>query len=74
MELSHWTEAQQQQLFEEYFGSGPATCPVCSEEVEMIMSHLGRTVTLLVYCSACSNKATITRELPRQGPLHKAAA
>jgi hypothetical protein len=64
-----WTEEEQQKLFDIYFSSGPGVCPVCSQEVNMVMSYLGQTVTLLMTCDGCSNKAQVNRLLPLQGPL-----
>jgi len=39
-----WTLEERQTLFDDYFGSSPGICPVCAQEVSMLMSHLGRTV------------------------------
>jgi hypothetical protein len=68
--LRKWTEAEEQKLFDDYFSPLAGICPVCAHEVCMVMSHLGQTITLLLKCEGCSNKATVTRILPIEGRLH----
>jgi len=67
----HWTLEEQGRLFDVYFGPSPGICPVCAQEVCMVMSNLGRTVTLLLSCDGCNNKARVSRSLPLDGPLHR---
>lgn len=74
MAQRHWTRGEQQRLFDDYFGAAAGVCPVCSEEVLMIMSHLGPSVTLLLSCEGCGNKAAVTREAPLQAAPRDAAA
>jgi hypothetical protein len=64
-----WTQGEQERLFDSYFSDVPGICPVCSQEVSMLMS-LGSTVTLLLRCEGCDNKATVSRALrmPRHVP------
>ena len=68
-----WTCEERQKLFDEYFGPSTAICPICSHEVSILMSNLGRTVTLLMTCEGCNNRASVNRSLPVQGPLHLTA-
>lgn len=62
--LRVWTEEEKETLFETYFSSSPGICPVCSQEVAMIMSELGCTVGILMTCGGCDNKAHVNRPLP----------
>jgi hypothetical protein len=61
-----WTPEQEEQLFDIYFSSGPGICPVCAHEVCMMLTQLGRTVTILLSCTGCGNKASVNRQLPVQ--------
>jgi hypothetical protein len=65
-----WTQDEQEELFDSYFSAVPGICPVCSQEVTMLMSYLGSTVTLLLRCEGCDNKATVRRKvgMPRHVP------
>lgn len=56
-----WTREERQNLFHDYFGTSPGICPVCGHEVSMVMSNLGRTVTLLLSCDGCDNKTQVNR-------------
>jgi hypothetical protein len=69
MERRPWTDEEQQKLFDDYFGPVAGICPVCAHEVNMLMSYLGSTITLLFTCDNCGNKASVNRVLPTQGPL-----
>ena len=66
-----WTREEQDNLFDIYFGPSAGICPVCAHEVCMVMSNLGRTVSLLLSCEGCDNKARVSRILPLDGPLHR---
>ena len=65
-----WTREEQQKLFDVYFGPLPGLCAVCGTEVCMIMTQMGRRVSLSLSCEGCGNKAIVSRDLPLQGPLH----
>lgn len=58
-----WTEAEQQRLFDDYLGTSPGVCPVCGDEVGMVMSCLAERVKLLLTCQGCGNKASVARAL-----------
>ena len=60
-----WTKSDQENLFEDYLRSAPGYCPVCSFLVRMTMSKLGKTVTLLLTCEGCGNKASVSRAASR---------
>ena len=66
-----WTPEEQDYLFDVYFGPSPGICPVCVHEVCMVMTNIGRTVTLLLSCDGCNNKARVSRSLPLDGPLQR---
>jgi hypothetical protein len=66
-----WTREEQDNLFDVYFGPLAGVCPVCAHEVCMVMSNLGRTVTLLLSCDGCDNKAHVSRILPLDGSVHR---
>jgi formate dehydrogenase maturation protein FdhE len=74
MEARKWTKAEQERLFDDYFGPSEGMCPVCGEKVCMLMSYLGRTVTLLLSCNVCRNKVEVNRALPLEGPIKRVAA
>ena len=56
-----WTEQDKCALFQKYFDDQPATCPVCSSQVQIIMDQIGDTVALLMHCDGCGTKARISR-------------
>ena len=62
--MRKWTQKECDLLFDAYFGPFPGLCPVCAQEVCIIMSYLGRFVTLSLSCEGCRNKATVSRALP----------
>jgi hypothetical protein len=66
-----WTKEEQESLFDSYFSSSPDICPVCSSEVSMVMSYLGRTVTLLLCCEGCDNKAHVNGPRPVWRNVHR---
>jgi hypothetical protein len=68
-----WSQEQREKLFDAYFGPSPGLCPICAHEVCMVMTHIGRVVTLLLMCNACNNKASVSHPLPLEGPLHRTA-
>jgi hypothetical protein len=63
--VRQWTESDQENLFEDYLRSAPGNCPVCSFPVRMTMSNLGKTVTLLLTCEGCGNRATVNRAVSK---------
>lgn len=63
-----WSEAEQQKLFDDYFSPLPAMCPICGNEVCMVMSCLRERVTLLLRCQGCGNKAGVSRRLSDFSP------
>jgi len=69
-----WTQEERDGLFDDYFGPLPGICPVCAHEVCIIMTYLGRFVTLSLSCEACLNKAIVSRALPLEPPKHPARA
>lgn len=69
--VRQWTAEERQRLFDDYFGPWPGICPVCGHEVCMVMSNLGRTVSLLLTCDGCGNKSSVSGALPLEGPVHR---
>jgi hypothetical protein len=63
--VRQWTKSDQEKLFQDYLHSEPGNCPVCSFPVRMTMSNLGKTVTLLLTCEGCGNRATVNRAVSR---------
>jgi hypothetical protein len=72
--MRQWSQEECYRLFDDYFGPLPGICPVCFHEVRMVMSYLGRFVTLSLSCDACRNKANVSRAFPLDKPLHAARA
>lgn len=58
-----WTDEEQQKLFDIYFGSRPALCPVCGGEVNIVLTSLREGLTLSLACGACGNRARVSRPL-----------
>jgi hypothetical protein len=52
-------EEEQKDLFQAYFDGFAVFCPVCAEEVSLIMNHMGEVVTLLARCDGCGNRALL---------------
>jgi hypothetical protein len=66
-----WTPEEQEELLETYFSPSCGLCPVCSNEVCMVMTHVGRTVTILMSCEQCGNKASINGPLLAPKRVHR---
>jgi hypothetical protein len=66
-----WTHDEEEKLFESYFSPACGLCPVCSHEVCMSVTQLGRTVTILMRCERCGNYAIVNRPTPDLKPVHR---
>jgi uncharacterized Zn finger protein (UPF0148 family) len=56
-----WTDEEQQRLFDVYFSPQPGWCPVCGQEVYIVMTSLREGITLSLTCPGCGNKERISR-------------
>jgi len=58
--LRAWTEAEQKKLCEDYFTLLPGACPVCAQNVGMMMDYKEGVPTVLkLRCRGCGNKADV---------------
>jgi len=54
-----WSANEQQQLFQRYFDSLPALCPVCGFGTRFRMHYTSELVLLSAGCDGCGNTALL---------------
>jgi hypothetical protein len=55
----YWTPNEQRELFQHYFDSRPAVCPICAQTTRFRMHYTFELVLLSACCPGCQNRSIL---------------